>query len=94
MESRPFFEVMTELKIDDKLRRLFETVRVSKVALHEQSQRLWVYLESRELLPRLELLKMTRQMKEQLFKNSPLQIGLKEHYELTEAYTLAYITEQ
>ncbi len=94
MESRPFFEVMTELRIEDKLRRLFETVEVSKVAFNQNSQQLCIHLESRELLSRAALVKMMRQMKEQLFKNSPLTIQFKEHYRLTEAYTLAYITQQ
>ncbi|MBP3888748.1 MAG: PolC-type DNA polymerase III [Cellulosilyticum sp.] len=93
IQSRPFFEVMTELKIEDKLRRLFETVEVSKVAFDQNSQQLCIHLESRELLSRPSLIKMMRQMKEQLFKNSPLTIQFKEHYQLTEAYTLPYITE-
>jgi len=92
-EIRPFFEVMTELKIDDKQRRLFDAVGVSKVAFDQQTQKLCIYLESRELLPRPALIKMMRVMKEQLFKNSPLTVSFKEHYNLTEAYTLAYITE-
>ena len=73
-ESRPFFEVMTELKIYDKLYRLFEVVGVSKVSLNQQSQQLCIHLESRELLPRYALLKMMRLIKEQLFRNSPLMI--------------------
>ena len=93
-ESRPFFEVMTELKIDDKLYRLFEVVGVSKVSLNQQSQQLCIHLESRELLPRYALLKMMRLIKEQLFRNSPLMITFKERYHLSEAYTLAYITER
>ena len=93
VEARPFFEVMTELKIDDKLRRLFETVGVSRVVFDQATQSLCIHLESRELLMWAALAKMKRQMKEQLFKNSPIQITFKERYHLTEAYTLQYITE-
>lgn len=93
-EVRPYFEVFTELKVEDKLSRLFETVQVSKVVFEEQHQRLWVHLVSHELLPRPAILKMRRSIKEQLFKTSPLEIDFKEVYELSEAYTLAYITEK
>ena len=93
VEARPLFEVMTELKIDDKLRRLFETVGVSRVVFDQATQSLCIHLESRELLMWAALAKMKRQMKEQLFKNSPIQITFKERYHLTEAYTLQYITE-
>lgn len=94
IEHRSYFEVFTELKIEDRLRHLFEPVKVSKVVLEEYHQKLWIHLVSRELLPRPAILKMIRSIKEQLFRNSPLEIHFKEVYELTEAYTLSYITER
>ena len=93
-EVRPFFEVFTELKVEDKLMRLFETVNISKVIFDERSQKLCIYLVSRELLPHPALMKMVRLIKDQLFKNSLLEIEFEERYHLSEAYTLAYITEK
>jgi len=93
IEQRPFFEVVSELKIDDKLKQLFETVGVIKVVLNEKENALCFHIVSKELLKRDAILKMERMIKEQLFKKSPIAISMKEKYDLSEAYTLAYITE-
>ena len=94
IEQKNFFEVLPDLKLDDKLQRLFEVVGISKVVFTETEPALCFHLVSKELLARQALLKVTRLIKEQLFKNSPLKIRLEEYYDLSEAYTLAYITEK
>ena len=93
IEQRPFFEVVSELKIDEKLKQLFESVGVLKVVLNERENALCFHIVSKELLKREAILKMERMIKEQLFKKSPLVVTMKEKYDLSEAYTLAYITE-
>ena len=90
---RAFFEVLPELKVDDKLYRLFEPVGIKKVIFEQASERLEIHLRSPELLNRPMLLKMQRTIKDQLFKNAHLSITLVESYELSEAYTPSYIIE-
>lgn len=92
-EVRAFFEVLTELKVDDKLQQLFEPVGIKKVVFEQATEHLEIYLSSKELLNRPMLLKMQRAIKDQLFKTAPLSITLVESYELSEAYTPAYIVE-
>lgn len=92
-QQRPFFEVVSELHLEEKMKRAFETVGIRKVILDEKKQMLCFYLVSKELLKRPILLKMEKLIKEQLFQRSPLKIGFREKYNLSEAYTLAYITQ-
>ena len=92
-EVRAFFEVLPDLKVDDKLYRLFEPVGVQKVVLEESSGKLQLYLQSRELLSHTILMKLQQEIKRQLFASTPLEIQLVERYVLSEAYTFAYIVE-
>lgn len=67
-EVRAFFEVLTELKVDDKLQQLFEPVGIKKVVFEQATEHLEIYLSSKELLNRPMLLKMQRAIKDQLLK--------------------------
>ena len=91
--AKDFFEVFTELKIDDKLHRNFETVTVTRVLFDENEKVLEVYIDAREILKRPVLLKMQESIKSQLFSKAPLVVLLQEHYTLSEAYTLEYIVD-
>lgn len=94
MSTRKFFEVMPDLKVEDRLFSLFKEVEVSKVQFNQSTNVLTIELELKALLPRPQMMQMIRIMKEQLFKNSPLKIAFKEHYQLEEDYTLEKLTNQ
>ena len=90
---RRFFDVLPDLKVEDKLMQLFSIVDVEKVVLDNSTHVLMFYLRSRELIHHAQIIKMQEYIKNKLFPNTPVIIALKETYTLSEQYTLKYITE-
>ncbi len=93
MDTRAFVEVFPDLKIDDKLRLKLGAVEVTRVVFVEHANSLCIHLQLRELFKVNTLNKLTRLIKEQLFKDSAFSIKLVEKYILSDAYTIEYITE-
>ena len=87
-ETRAFFDVLTELKVDEKLYNIFRDVQVSRVVLNEKSNDLTFYITKDELIKRVDIVKMQNNIKSKMFMNAPIGIHFKEVYDLPEAYTL------
>lgn len=87
-ETRAFFDVLTELKVDEKLYNIFRDVQVSRVVLDQSQNNLSFYIQKDEVIKRPDIIKMMHNIKSKMFGNTPLGIHFKEFYELPEAYTL------
>ena len=92
-EVRRFFEVLPELKVEDKLMQLFSIVDVEKVVLDNSTNVLMFHLCSREIIHHAQIVKMQEHIKNKLFPNTPVTIQLREKYLLSEQYTVKYITD-
>ena len=92
-EVRHFFEVLPELKVEDKLMQLFSIVDVEKVVLDNSTNVLMFHLCSREIIHHAQIVKMQEHIKNKLFPNTPVTIQLREKYLLSEQYTVKYITD-
>ncbi|MGL4344865.1 MAG: PolC-type DNA polymerase III [Cellulosilyticaceae bacterium] len=93
-EKKLFFDVVTELRVDPKLYKVFETVEIRDVTLSESQQTLAFYIESNKLIHYHMIQSMEQTMKEKIFANTPVAIVLKQHYHLGEDYTLERIVEE
>ena len=92
-EVRGFFEVLPDLKVEEKLYRLFSIVNVEKVVLDNATNVLNFHLSSRELIHHELIIRMQNHIKNKLFPNTPVTINLQESYILSEQYTVKYLTE-
>ena len=92
-EVRRFFEVLPDLKVEDKLMQLFSIVDVEKVVLDNSTNVLMFHLRSREIIHHAQIVKMQEHIKNKLFPNTPVTIQLREKYLLSEQYTVKYITD-
>ena len=76
-EVRCFFDVLPELKVEDKLMKLFSIVEVEKVVLDNKTNVLMFHLCSREIIHHAHIIKMQEHIKNKLFPNTPVTIDLK-----------------
>ncbi len=87
-ETRAFFDVLTELKVDERLYNTFKNVQVGRVILDQSTNNLTFYIQKDEIIQRADIIKMMHNIKSKMFNNTPLGIHFKESYDLPEAYTL------
>lgn len=93
VEVRCFFDVLPELKVEERLMQLFSSVEVEKVVLDNKTNILMFHLCAREVIHHANILQMQTHIKNKLFPNTPITINLKERYKLSEQYTVKYITD-
>ena len=91
-EQRPFFEVLSGLKVNKELQQVFQYVDVTDVVFHKSAKVLMIHLCSREIIAYHHIVKMEEEIKNKLFKMTDLVVNLKELYDLSEGYTLEEIT--
>lgn len=91
--ARPFFDVFTELPMEEQLYNLFTKVTVEKVVMNQSKNILSFHILSRRLIHYKNILKMEKTIKDTLFHQSKVQIYLIDRYELSEQYDAEKLTE-
>lgn len=92
-EVRAFFDVLTELHVEEKLQHIFEKVRVEDVTLSKSNKVLTFNLCASELIHYENIIDMERSIKHKLFSKTPIAVSLKETYDLLETSNLDSITK-
>ena len=85
--AKLFFDVFPSLKLNERTRTLFADVEVTKVATNKDRDYLHVHMFSTHLIQKRQICDMEIAIKEQLFGASPIQIAIKESYQLSSQYT-------
>lgn len=85
--TKLFFEVFPTLKMDDEIKMLFEGVEVTKVASTSSRDFIKIHMLSTHLIPKRQIYRMERAIKEQLFGKSYIRIQIVEKYQLSGQYT-------
>ncbi|MEG0952605.1 MAG: PHP domain-containing protein, partial [Niameybacter sp.] len=93
-EIRSFFEVLPELKVDDKLHQLFKDIVVEKVVFDNATATLAIHMRSRQIIHFANIEKMQNAIKDKLFPTTELSILLNQQYLLSEQYTLKYLVDE
>ncbi len=88
MEEKPFFEVFPTLSLKGFMRQLLEDVIVTRVVASHSGRSLRIYIESKRIIHRPDILSVERAVKEQLFRNVPMDVRIVEHFQLGEEYNL------
>ena len=84
---KSFFEVFPTLQLEGILRGLCDQIMVEKVTSNKMGNRIKVYIVSKKLVQKEQLFCLEKNIKEQLFPRSNVNIAIVERFELSEAYT-------
>lgn len=85
--GKDFFEVFPTLKLDEKMRFLLQGVTVTKVTTNSARDFIKVHIFSTHLLQKQFIYKMEKNIKEQLFGKTMIQVEILEEYQLSKQYT-------
>ena len=85
--SKKFFDVFPTLKLNTEQRKLFEDVEVLKVTTNSTRDYLHVHLKSYHLISKKCVCEAEKAIKEQLFGGHPVQVQIREIFELSRQYT-------
>ena len=91
--KRPFFDVFTELSVEQELHNLFTKVDVEKVVMNKKKNMLSFHICARRLIHQREIQAMERHIKENLFYQSKAKVRFIERYDLSDQYTIETLTK-
>lgn len=78
--------MFSELQLNNELHRAFESAMVSKVSTNPNKDRVRIYLSFDGLVPKNYVLKVTKEIKKQIFKQDGISVHIIEDFKLSEAY--------
>ncbi len=84
---KDFLEVFPNLKISDSIMDILKLMKVEKVALSSDRQRMRIYLFCPRLVPKSIIYDMERGIKEQLFHGKQMEIKIQERFQLSSQFT-------
>ena len=85
--SKKFFDVFPTLHLNREMTRLFEDADILKVATNTNRDHLFVQLHSYHLIAKKDIYMVENAIKEQLFAKNPVDIQIRESFELSKQYT-------
>ena len=85
--SKKFFDVFPTLHLNRETTRLFEDADILKVATNTNRDHLFVQLHSYHLIAKKDIYMVENAIKEQLFAKNPIDIRIRESFELSKQYT-------
>lgn len=86
-ESKGFFQVFPELKLENNLTELFRLVVVDRIATNHKKDALRVYLTGSRIIPKKMIYQVQDEMKKQMFSKSRIRVQIVEHFILSRQYT-------
>ncbi len=94
METKAFFDVFPDVKLDKTVENLFRQVVVRKVVMNKKRTRLQIYIESAFLIQKKDVYLVEKTVKEQMFENMDIEVKLMEFYRLSAQYTPQMLMEE
>ena len=85
--SKRFFEVFPTLKLDAKTKEIMEQTVVDKVSTTRKQDFIRVYISSKNLIDKADILKAETGIKKQFFGNQDLTVKIYEKFSLSAQYT-------
>ena len=85
--SKSFFEVFPTLKLDAKTKEIMEQTVVDKVSTTRKQDFIRVYISSKNLIDKADILKAETGIKKQFFGNQDLTVKIYEKFSLSAQYT-------
>ncbi len=85
--SQKFFEAFPTLQTSDEMQQLLEMATVSKISCNRDRTRLRVYLVSERLIEKEQIYRLEREIYDQMFAGTSLQVQVIEQFLLSGLYT-------
>lgn len=92
-EVRTFFDVVTGLRVEERLHRIFETVLIKDVVLSQSRQVLTFYIESTEIIDYKNIKSMEDNLKNKIFATTDVAIEIKPFFNVLEESSLGSLVE-
>ncbi|ONI44668.1 PolC-type DNA polymerase III [Candidatus Epulonipiscioides gigas] len=92
MADKFFFEVLSELKVEKKIRADFETSIIKEIVFKKEENELVFLVESPKVLFYKNKKEITNQIKRKLFQTSKFEVDVNISYKLPTEYTVEKIT--
>lgn len=86
-ESKRFFQVFPDLKLENNLTELLSLFHVNKIATNRAKDAIRVYMTGTRIIPRRSIFAVQDEIKKQLFKKTPIKVQIVENYVLSRQYT-------
>ncbi len=84
--AKAFFDVFPGLKLDGKLKSLFEQTQIERVTATKQKDFVRIYLSSERLIQKDDIFTVEGEIKKQLFAGCNITIKIHEKYRLSSQY--------
>ncbi|MBR1599030.1 MAG: PolC-type DNA polymerase III [Lachnospiraceae bacterium] len=91
-QTKMFFDAFPDFKCQAELDNIFQTVEVRDVVLSKKSNMLKVLINSRILIPKVQIYEMENELSSYLFQ-SRMKVKIIEHYELSGQYNVSRLTD-
>lgn len=85
--SKPFSEVFPDLKLDEQAKEQMDDVEVEKITANSRKNFLRIYIRCNHLIQKEIILKVEKQIKNQLFSKQDITIKIYESFVLSSQYT-------
>ena len=92
--EKMFYEVFGKLELIGKIKEIFQNVVVTKVSSNARRDIIKVYIESKCIIQRREIVVVEREIKKQLFANVPLNVVIVEKFKLDDTVTAKQLLEK
>lgn len=85
--SKNFFEVFSNLTVDDNLSSILNTVTVDKISTTSDRSSMHIFLHSNNLIPKRRIWTLEDDIKSQYFSQAPFNVSIIEKFDLSSQYT-------
>ncbi|MCQ2519846.1 MAG: PolC-type DNA polymerase III [Lachnospiraceae bacterium] len=92
--EQEFLEVFKNLNFKSSLKTMFEDVTLVKLIVAKEKGVVKIFIRSTHLISRKDKAQMEREIKEQMFKETPFSVKLMEEYDLPANYTPIMLLEE
>lgn len=84
--SKVFFDVFTQLSVENKLQSVFSNVNVERIVMNKTKDTLYIHINSKRIISKENIFIMQERIREYMFKYATTSICIVEKYILSEQY--------
>lgn len=92
--DKAFLQVFATLQLKEQLRIMFEEVTVERLVATKRHDLLKIYITSNHIIPKKDIYAVSQAIREQMFKDTPMEIRILEEYHLPASYTPVSLMEE
>ena len=93
-ESKRFFQVFPELKLENNLTELLSLVQIDRIAANHKKDAIRVYMTGTRIIPKKSIYMVQDEIEKQMFGTGNIRVQIVEHYILSRQYTPQTLWEE